>query len=387
MRLRAITIFAGAMLLVALCAAVAAGASSPRTSDFIPSDQEETPSCDPLLDFDPGNFPSKPTSYNKWLPLEKNTQFVLEGRSNRGGGPLPHTITSTVTDLTKVIDGVRTRVIWDVDSNQGTVQESELAFFAEDYDGNVWLFGEYPEEYDGGVFKGAPNTWLGGLADAEPGVQVPSQLRLTGPSYRQALAPEVGFFDCAKDIIKGESACVPIGCFDGVAVVEEWSPLDPGAFQRKFYAPWVGNISIGAVNDPEGETLVLADRKKLGLTAAKVVRAEALKLDERAYLVSDVYRETDPAKPGGIRPEIPPPGTPAVAPTFAPPILPIPGAAQTTSKPRKKAKRCSSKHRRRGAKRKRCSAKPKRCASKKGYGAGKRKRCVAKKRAHRRSSR
>jgi hypothetical protein len=305
-----------------------------------------------------------------------NTQFVLEGRSNRGGGPLPHTIVSSVTELTKVIDGVRTRVIWDVDANQGTVQESELAFFAEDFDGNVWLFGEYPEEYDGSTFKGAPNTWLAGIADAEPGVQVPAGLRLSGPSYRQALAPDVGFFDCAKDIVKDESTCVPFGCFGDVAVVEEWSPLDPGAFQRKYYAPWVGNISIGAVNDPEGETLVLADKKKLGLAALRQVRAEVLKIDERAYLVSDVYRETDPAQPGGKRPEIPPP---AVAPVVAPPAVPVFGASQATPvKPKSRPKRCGSKHKR-GSKRAHCAKKRKRCASKKAHRAAKH-RCKASKR-------
>ena len=60
------------------------------------------------------------------------TRLTLEGRANRGGGPLPHTVTFTVTDLTKVIAGVRTRVAWDVDVNEGELSETELAFFAQD---------------------------------------------------------------------------------------------------------------------------------------------------------------------------------------------------------------------------------------------------------------
>lgn len=51
-------------------------------------------------------------------------------------------------DLTKVIDGVRTIVLFDVDVQDGKVIESELFFVAQDRDGIVWTLGEYPEEYD-----------------------------------------------------------------------------------------------------------------------------------------------------------------------------------------------------------------------------------------------
>ena len=54
----------------------------------------------------------------------------------------------TVTDLTKEINGVRTVVLWDRDINAGKLLEGELALWAQDDDGNVWLLGEYPEEYD-----------------------------------------------------------------------------------------------------------------------------------------------------------------------------------------------------------------------------------------------
>ena len=306
------------------------------------------PSCDPFGTFHKSDFPSKPTAYNKWVPIAPGTQYVLEGRANRGGGPLPHTIVSTVTDLTKKVNGVKTRVLWDVDLNQGTVQESELAFWAEDESANTWLFGEYPEEYDAGIFKGAPVTWLAGIAGAAPGVQVPSHPSLSGPSYIQGLAPSVGFFDCGKDVTKGDSLCVPFGCFDNVYVTEEWNPNDPdGGFQLKYYAPHVGNISIGALNDPEGETLVLSQVNKLDKAGLKAVHDEALKLDERAYLVSDVYRETEPAQPGGKIPPFPIPGPPPAPP--AAPVVPAPAPVQAFTKPtakkkkHKNRKRCGSK--------------------------------------------
>ena len=65
----------------------------------------------------------------------------------------------TVTDLTKEINGVRTVVLWDRDINAGKLLEGELAMWAQDDDGNVWLLGEYPEEYDErGQVRGRPRT-------------------------------------------------------------------------------------------------------------------------------------------------------------------------------------------------------------------------------------
>ena len=362
----------GGVAVLAVAGLLTAVGAQGATSSYIPSEQAVFPTCDHLRSFPDVYFPKQPTDRNKWLPLTPGRQYVLEGRSNRGGGALPHTITFTVTGLTKVINGVNVRVLWDVDVNSGQLVETELSFFAEDGQGNIWLFGEYPEEYEGGLFKGAPNTWLAGLSGSEPGIQVPAHPKLSGPSYIQAIAPEVGFFDCGKDIMKNQSACVPVGCFNDVLVVEEWNPDDPvGGFQRKYYAPWVGNIQVGAVNDPEGETLVLGTVNELTRKELRQANAEALKLDERAYLVSDNYRQTEPAQPGGVRPPIPPPA-PVVGSPVVPPVVPAGASAAPATtqkakkkKKRKKAKRCSSKRKRAGSKAKGKSTKRKRCGAKK----------------------
>jgi hypothetical protein len=362
----------GLVAMLSVAAAIVASGSQARTASFIPSQQPEVPSCDPFGTFSAGKFPRQPTSTNRYLPMKPGNQFVYQGRANRGGGLLPHTIVFTVTDLTKVINGVRARVLWDVDENEATIQETELSFFAEDTRGNIWLMGEYPEEYDNGVFKGAPVTWLAGTVGSEAGVQVPASPKLSGPSYIQGFAPEVGFFDCAKDIVRyGSTQCVPVGCFNNLYTTEEWNPNDPlGGFQTKTYAPHVGNISIGAVDDPEGETLVLSQINHLDKTALTAARAEALKLDERAYLVSEVYGQTDPAEPGGKRP---PPPVPAPPPQ--PPIAPVPAPALsgTGVTPTQVAKQAHKKK-----KRKRCVAKRKR-GSKKHGSKSKRTRCGSRK--------
>ena len=57
--------------------------------------------------FKHSNFSDSSKVDNTWLPLVPGTQLTYEGRANRGTGVLPHRIVSVVTDLTKVIDGIR----------------------------------------------------------------------------------------------------------------------------------------------------------------------------------------------------------------------------------------------------------------------------------------
>jgi hypothetical protein len=253
--------------------------------------------CDKVATLNPNHFPDHPNISNKWLPLIPGTQFTMEGRANRGGGAVPHTVILTVTYLTKVIDGVRTVVLWDRDLQQGQLQEAELAFHAQDKNGRVWGLGEYPEEYDNGKFTGAPSTWISGQAKAVGGIMMLANPRVGTPRYLQGSAPDIDFLDCAKVFATGQHVCVSGTCYDNVLVTDEDSPLDPeSGHQRKYFAPGVGNVQITAVDDPEGETLVLTKVRHLHGDDLAAARAAALKLEKRAYKISDVYRHTQPMR-------------------------------------------------------------------------------------------
>ena len=242
----------------------------------------------------PRNFSAPTQIDNKWLPLVPGTVFIFDGVSNRGGGVLPHRVVFTVTDLTKVINGVRAVTLWDRDYNNGVLQEAELTWFAQDDDGNVWNLGEYPEEYQGGVFIGAPDVWIAGLNEADAGINVPGNLPL-GTQFLQGWVPEINFLDCGMVYQTGVSTCVPYNCFEGVLEIDEWSPLEPGSgHQRKYYGPGVGVVQVGAVDDPEGEILVLVSVLHLSPSELREAREEALKLEARAYQISPVYRRTKP---------------------------------------------------------------------------------------------
>jgi hypothetical protein len=258
-----------------------------------PAARAATTTCVRPVPFRANRFSDPTRIDNRFLPLVPGTRFTLDGFANRGGGPLPHTVTFTVTSLTKVVHGVTTRVVLDIDVNEGTLEEAELAFFAQDNDGNVWSMGEYPEEYSDGVFDGAPNTWISGLGGARAGIMMLADPKLGGPRYEQGFAPAIDFLDCAKVFSKNGRVCVPAACYSGVLVTDENSPLEPDdAHQRKSYAPGVGNVKISAVNDPEGETLQLTKVDRLSRTALALTDLVALTLDVRGHRVSDVYAQT-----------------------------------------------------------------------------------------------
>jgi hypothetical protein len=248
-----------------------------------------------IKDFDPAKFSDGARIDNEFLPMPPGTQLVFEGKANRGEGRKVHQVIFTVTDLTKVIDGVRSNVIWDQDVNDGELQESEIAFNAQDDDGNVWLMGEFPAEYEDGAFKRAPDTWIAGLDKARPGILMRAEPRTRTPAYIQGLAPAIEFDDRAKVAKTGGRTCVPADCYDNVLLIREWNPHEPEeGFQLKYYAPGVGNIQVGAQGGKEKEVLVLTEMRQLDEAGLAEARAASLELEAHAYERSKVYQRTTP---------------------------------------------------------------------------------------------
>ena len=254
----------------------------------------------PVPKFDPKNFSNPLKITNKWLPLEPGMQFVKEGTANRGEGVENHRVIFTVTDLTKEVNGIRTLVMWDRDYNGGNLAESEITFFAQDDAGNVWLLGEYPEEYDlEGNFEGAPSTWVAPLASARAGIIMPADPKPGDPNYLQGFVPDIDFQDVAKVDRAGQEVCVKAGCYRDVLVIDEWDPLaqPQDGHQLKFHAPGVGVVKVEARGGEEQELLELVEVRKLSPEEMAEVRREALRLDQRAYQVNARWETTRPAEP------------------------------------------------------------------------------------------
>jgi hypothetical protein len=251
-----------------------------------------------LENLNPANFDRPTEIVNEWLPMKPGTRFVYEGTAVEDDGEVvSHRIVLTVTDLTKVIGGVTTLVSWDEDYSDGELVEAELAFYAQDNDGNVWRMGEYPEEYEDGQFIAAP-TWIHGFEDARAGIMMQARPQVDTPSFAQGWGPAVDWTDRGRVDQVGQKTCVKVDCYDDVLVIAETSQGEPGAEQLKYYAKGVGNVRVGWRGEDETrEELELVEVVQLSSAALAEASNKALALEKHAYEVSkDVYAHTPPAR-------------------------------------------------------------------------------------------
>ena len=191
--------------------------NKPLPGDVQVTEDVQTPSAninfkDQLEDFDPNKFDDPTNIDNPWFPLKPGMRYVYEGVTEEGGQNLDHLLIINVSDLTKVIADVRTIVVWDQDFSDGELAETELSFFAQDNDGNVWRFGEYPEVYEDGELVEVP-AWITGFKGARAGMIMQADPKLGTASYSQGWGPAVGFTDRGQVDQVGQRTCVIVDVF------------------------------------------------------------------------------------------------------------------------------------------------------------------------------
>lgn len=248
------------------------------------------------LELDPTKF-DRPTNIdNEWWPLEPGTRLTYEGFTVDEGKKIRHRIVETVTNLTKVVNGVRTVVNLELDYRDGKLLEKEIAFHAQDNDGNVWHLGQLRETYEEGKHLVGGQSWLvGHPKEAKAGIRMLAKPGLGTPAYSQGYAPAPFYWtDRARVTQMGKSTKVPAGAYKDVMVIEEWDEESPkGAVQTKYYARGVGIVRIGFRGaDKSKEEMVLVKVEQLSPEAMAEAHAAALDLEQRAY----EYSRTSPVE-------------------------------------------------------------------------------------------
>jgi hypothetical protein len=212
------------LTLVITVAALVVGALPVRAQDDGP--------YDPVID--PENFVDGVD--NPYFPLTPGTTFVYEGDTEEG----TEHIEVEVTDDTKEILGVECVVVRDTVWVDGELVEDTFDWYAQDTDGNVWYMGEDTKEYKDGEVVSTEGAWEAGVDGAKPGIIMWADPQI-GTSYRQEYyAGEAE--DMAEVISLTESASVTYGSFDDLLVTKEWTPLEPGIAENKYYAAGVGLV-------------------------------------------------------------------------------------------------------------------------------------------------
>jgi hypothetical protein len=243
---------------------------------------------------DPANFDRSWIIDNKWFPLKPGTKMVYEGTTEEGEEVVHHRVEFAVTDLTKLINGIRALIVLDKDISGGQMEELENTYFAQDKNGDVWHLGQYKETYSEVKLVGGKLWVVGNPPGAQAGIMMHAEAKLGTDSYSEGYAPApFNWTDRGRVFQIGQRTTVVAGSFEDVLVIEEFSEEEPGASQLKYYAPGVGVVRVGwAGNDPTRERLELIQVVQMTPEELAEIRAEALGIEQRAYM----FCSTDPAQ-------------------------------------------------------------------------------------------
>jgi len=200
---------------------------------------------------DPADF--GPRVDNPWFPLTPGRILVYTGTKD-GRKALDLFV---ATARTRVIDGVRTRVVEDRLYLDNVLEERTSDYYAQDRCGNVWYFGEDTATLDRrGHVVDTEGTWHAGVDGAQPGVFMQAHPQL-GRRFRQEWYRGQAE-DVFKVIDRSARVTVPYGSFRHALRTAEWTALEPEVLDNKFYVRGVGEVAEVSVKGPR-ETLRLVE--------------------------------------------------------------------------------------------------------------------------------
>ena len=174
---------------------------------------------------------------NPWFPLEPGT--VYEYRGVRDGRPTRDVM--TVTRKTKLVDGAPCVVVSDLLYIDGRLAERTSDWYTQDAKGNVWYFGEATAELDeSGKVTTTEGSWQSGRNGARPGIFMPAHPRV-GYAGRQEYYKGHAE-DHFRVVSLRASVRVPYTLSKSALLTEEWTPLEPGVRDHKFYVRGIGTV-------------------------------------------------------------------------------------------------------------------------------------------------
>ena len=189
---------------------------------------------------------------NPFMPAIAGMKWVYSGKKD-GQRTADIQIVSSHKHL---VDGVATTAILDRGYVAGKLEEKTFDYFAQDLFGNVWYFGEDTEELKpNGQVDNTEGTWHAGVNGAKPGIVMEAS-PVKGDFYHQEFAGNVAQ-DEAQILGLHQSTTVPFGTFNDSLLTKEFSPLEPGVIEHKYYVAGIGFVSsISTAGESEVLNLV-----------------------------------------------------------------------------------------------------------------------------------
>lgn len=243
-----VTLTIGLILLSVLVGCIQAAASeAPSTDTEAPETAIEAAYS---VDIDPADFVM--VIDNPYLPRLPGAKYVYEGQTEEG---LERIELEVLAD-TKEVMGVTTTIVRDTVYVDGELVEDTLDWFAQDKDGNVWYFGEDVSDYEDGELVSKAGSWEAGVDGALPGILMYGDPAAhLGETYHQEYY-EGEAEDMGRLLSVAETVTIPLGTFENVVQTEDFTPLEPGVIEHKFYAEDIGVIQEINLENDETVTLI-----------------------------------------------------------------------------------------------------------------------------------
>jgi hypothetical protein len=174
---------------------------------------------------------------NPWYPLLPGSRWVYRGVKD--GEPSRELM--TVTHRTRTIQGAPCVVVSDLLYLRGRLEERTEDYYTQDEQGRVWYFGEKTAELDRqGHVKNTSGSWLAGRNGAKAGI-----FMFTHPKPGQSARQEY-YKGEAEDHFQvlqlGVSVKVSFIATKRALLTKEWTPLEPGVIDHKFYVRGIGTV-------------------------------------------------------------------------------------------------------------------------------------------------
>jgi hypothetical protein len=192
---------------------------------------------------------------NKYFPLKPGTTFLYRGKQDGK----ERRVSVFVSHKTKVILGIRATVVLDQVLVGGKPEEKTFDWYAQDKHGNVWYLGEESSDFVSGKWVRSDGSWQAGVNGAKAGIVMRANPRV-GDVYRQEYYAGHAE-DMAKILNRSKSVTVSYGSFEHALETSEWTPLERGVLEHKYYVKGVGNVrTIMVKGGSEEEHLVSIKR-------------------------------------------------------------------------------------------------------------------------------
>jgi len=175
---------------------------------------------------------------NKYFTLIPKTKYIYEKQTEEG----LERIEVYVTQETKDILGVETRVVWDRVWLNDELIEDTKDWYAQDKDGNVWYFGEESKEIIDNKIISYEGSWEAGVNGAKPGIIMKANPKVN-EFYRQEYYKGIAE-DFGKVLSLKETVVIPYGTFTSCIKTQDYTPLEPQVKEYKYYCPEIGNVVL-----------------------------------------------------------------------------------------------------------------------------------------------